>query len=397
MVKIEAVLHPEEAELVWTTLTHAAKQLTREPDPSTSDGSAETPSSSEPASNDVSAETHASPRVFGSPSVSAETPALERRSPDVSAETREPTHDAVVPSSDESSERGTCQAGTSLLDRLLDEADMLRAAHAASDGNQDHDAAKHLRRSHAGVLQQRADAVRRAFNRADALVAVAQRYVRGDRPERAPIEVTLTIAASSLRGGGGSQREGGLHPIEVGEMGESFVSCEAARRLRCDSGVVDVVEDDNGVPLSVDRKRRTISGRLKRALRERDKTCTYPGCTNSLFLEGHHIRHWAEGGETSLRNACLLCTAHHHYVHEYGYTIELDADQRPRFRDPHGQLVVAVPDRPQVADLGWPTIRTANEPLRITADTNACKWDGNPVDHGAVIGYLVAADGLNRG
>jgi hypothetical protein len=33
MVKIEAVLHPEEAELVWAMLDHAAKQLVREPHP----------------------------------------------------------------------------------------------------------------------------------------------------------------------------------------------------------------------------------------------------------------------------------------------------------------------------------------------------------------------------
>ena len=32
MVKIEAVLHPEEAEMVWTMLDHAAKQLVRDPD-----------------------------------------------------------------------------------------------------------------------------------------------------------------------------------------------------------------------------------------------------------------------------------------------------------------------------------------------------------------------------
>jgi hypothetical protein len=56
--------------------------------------------------------------------------------------------------------------------------------------------------------------------------------------------------------------------------------------------------------------------------------------------------------------------------------------------------VDAVPERPAVADLGWPSIRAANEPLAISAETNACKWDGNPVDHGAVIGYLVVADGL---
>ena len=26
----------------------------------------------------------------------------------------------------------------------------------------------------------------------------------------------------------------------------------------------------------------------------------FPGCTNSAFVDGHHIKHWADGGETSL-------------------------------------------------------------------------------------------------
>src|SRR6185503_1291086 len=103
----------------------------------------------------------------------------------------------------------------------------------------------------------------------------------------------------------------------------------------------------------------------------------------------------ADGGETSLANGALLCTAHHHYVHEYKYTIELDSDQRPRFRDPHGRLVIAVPERSIAPELGWSKIRAANEPLAISAETNVCRWDGNPVDYGAVIGHLVTADDLN--
>jgi hypothetical protein len=114
----------------------------------------------------------------------------------------------------------------------------------------------------------------------------------------------------------------------------------------------------------------------------------------SFFLEGHHIQHWADGGETSLANATLLCTLHHHYVHEYGYTIELGLDQRPQFRDPHGRLVAAVPERPLPPDLGWPRIRAMNEPLAIDAQTIACKWDGRRVDHGSIVGHLVVADGL---
>jgi hypothetical protein len=198
----------------------------------------------------------------------------------------------------------------------------------------------------------------------------------------------LTIPAASLRSGPSD-------PVEVGDIGESFVTCEAARRLSCDAGAIEVVENEDGVPLSVGRKRRTIAGALKRALRRRDMGCSFPGCTNRLFLEGHHIKHWADGGETSLTNTALLCSAHHRYVHEYGYAIELGPDQRPRFRDPAGRLVAVAPERPTTADLGWSQICRMNEPLVIDAETNACRWDGSPPDYGAIIGHLVAADRMH--
>jgi hypothetical protein len=181
--------------------------------------------------------------------------------------------------------------------------------------------------------------------------------------------------------------------IEVGEIGQSFVSHEAARRLSCDAGVVEVVEGPAGAPLSVGRKRRTISGMLKRALYRRDRSCTFPGCDHRIFLEGHHIKHWADGGETSLLNTALLCSLHHRYVHEYGYSIELGPDVRPQFRDPRGRVVKPVPERPERVDLGWPSIRAMNERLAITADTTTC-WDGTPVDYGTIVGHLLAADGI---
>jgi hypothetical protein len=237
------------------------------------------------------------------------------------------------------------------------------------------------------VLREQVDAVKRAFSRADALVAVAQGHLRGDRPDRSPIEITIAIPAASLR----AQI---VDPVEVGEMGEALLSPDAVRRLSCDAGVVEIIEDEHGTPLSVGRRRRTIAGALKRALRKRDTMCTFPGCTNRLYLEGHHIRHWADGGETSLLNTALLCTMHHKFVHEYGYHIEMGPDQRPRFRDPRGRLVAPVPAPPAVTDLGWPTIEAMNKPLAIDAARNACRWDGRPVDHGALIGHLVSADRL---
>jgi hypothetical protein len=290
--------------------------------------------------------------------------------------------------------------GRSLLDRLLDDADALRSgepfAPDAAEGLGDSPApSQHEAEPRRGqpaqrstsVLRDRAAAARKAFNRADALVELAQGYLRGDRPDRSPIEVTLTVPASMLR-------DEHADPVEVGEIGESFVSRETARRLSCDAGVVEMIEDDQGAPLSVGRKQRTIAGALRRALHRRDRSCTYPGCTNRLFLEGHHIKHWADGGESRLSNAALVCSLHHRHVHELGYTVELGPDQRPRFRDPQGRLVAAVPQPPALVDLGWPQIRAANQPLAIDANTIAGPWDGTPVDYARIVGHLATAEGL---
>jgi hypothetical protein len=126
-------------------------------------------------------------------------------------------------------------------------------------------------------LRQAADAAERAFNRADALLAIVQGYLRGDRPNRAPVDVMLTIPVSDLR-------EGAADPADVGCMGASCLAAETARRLSCDAGVIEVVEDVHGVPLSVGRKRRTIAGSIKRALLKRDTACTYPGVHESDLL-----------------------------------------------------------------------------------------------------------------
>ncbi|NNE35773.1 MAG: DUF222 domain-containing protein, partial [Rhodothermales bacterium] len=78
------------------------------------------------------------------------------------------------------------------------------------------------------------------------------------------------------------------------------VSAETSRRLGCDCSVVRVTDDSSGEPLSIGRKTRSIPPAIRRALRFRDIGCRFPGCTNTRFVDGHHIRHWADGGETCL-------------------------------------------------------------------------------------------------
>jgi hypothetical protein len=78
----------------------------------------------------------------------------------------------------------------------------------------------------------------------------------------------------------------------------------------------------------------------------------------------------------------------------HGFTVELGADERPRFRDPRGRFVEAVPPRPETAGLGWQRIRAANASLAIDTGTVACGWDGTPANYGMMVGHLLAADGI---
>jgi hypothetical protein len=230
MVKIEAVLHPEEAELIWTMLDHAAAQLVRAPEPLASEDSGESP---EPAHAlgaavssphgdavtgglDDSAESTVVTRPSG-PVDDASLPKAARRGSDDSAESREfPQPRDSTPAASPGA------AGGSMIDRWLDEAEMYRGVDAERDGEHEASSTAPISGRPASVLHQRADAARRAFNRADALVALAQGYLRGDRPHRSPVEITLTIPEVSLRAGV-------TDPVEVGELGESFLAGQAAR------------------------------------------------------------------------------------------------------------------------------------------------------------------------
>ena len=61
---------------------------------------------------------------------------------------------------------------------------------------------------------------------------------------------------------------------------------------------------------------------MTRAIKERDQHCQFPGCSQTQHLQIHHIKHWADGGATSVDNAVCLCSGCHVKVHEGGYKIQ---------------------------------------------------------------------------
>ena len=82
---------------------------------------------------------------------------------------------------------------------------------------------------------------------------------------------------------------------------------------------------------------------MRRALKARDGGCRFPGCTNHKFVDGHHIKHWANGGETSLDNLVLLCRHHHHLVHEGGFDCRRSEDGETWFEDRKSRRLADIP------------------------------------------------------
>lgn len=203
------------------------------------------------------------------------------------------------------------------------------------------------------LLLKAIDLVRRSLeapaDSADALVAMASRAAT-EGPEEGRHkprglgaadrhQVVIHVDADKL-----GAPDDGAAQIEDGPA----VPLGTARRLACDASLVTLVERD-GVPLSVGRKTRSVPPSIARALRSRDRTCTFPGCERAEGVEAHHVEHWARGGETSLENLIQLCPFHHRLVHEGGHAVEMERGS-PVFRDPRGRKLAALPP-PQAGSL----------------------------------------------
>ncbi len=172
---------------------------------------------------------------------------------------------------------------------------------------------------------------------ADALVAMAEVALDSEScgangAER--YQVIVHVDAELLSG----EAQEGRCATEDG----SPLSVQTAERLACDAGIVPLFEH-NGQCLSVGRKTRSVPPHIARAVKARDKTCRFPGCTNKRFIDLHHIEPWAKGGKTSYENLCGLCRFHHHLLHEGGYSVESAADGKLSFRRPDGRPLPAVP------------------------------------------------------
>jgi hypothetical protein len=226
----------------------------------------------------------------------------------------------------------------------------------------------------------------RAAQRADALALIAESFLAhgaaslngGDR-----MQIVVHIDHETLK-----ERAAGRSEFEEGPG----LAAETVRRAACDCSYVKITEDEDGEPLNVGRKTRSIPPALRRALKSRDKGCVFPGCTHTKYVDGHHVKHWANGGETRLGNLVSLCRFHHRLVHEGGVTIERLDDGAWRFVQPDGgSFVSTAPGHTHSMQGDWQDLQHGNEQHDIHIDPHTARthWRGEQIDYGLAIDILL--------
>lgn len=165
--------------------------------------------------------------------------------------------------------------------------------------------------------------------RADALGEVCRQWLGSlDRPivagERPHVVVTVDLATLLGRPG---------HRSELEDAGT--VTAGTARRLACDADVTRVITGPASEPLDVGRRTKVVGTAMRRAVIVRDGGCRFPGCDRPPgWCDAHHVRHWADGGSTSVDNLVLLCRPHHRAIHR-GFGVAM-VDGMPTFSRPDG-------------------------------------------------------------
>ncbi len=208
-----------------------------------------------------------------------------------------------------------------------------------------------------------------SHRRADALVRMAAGYKTKSQSDHYLVHIHTDLEALK-QDGTGAEAE-----IESG----GIICSETTRRIACDSSVVQWLDKNDGQPLAVGRKSRTIPPAIRRALQRRDGRCRFPGCTARHFVHAHHVRHWADGGETCMENLILLCTRHHHLVHEGGFALQKLSCGKIQFTNPQGVLIpdVGKNSRGNVENLRRLNL---NFGIRITPKTAQSHWTGETMD-----------------
>ena len=237
--------------------------------------------------------------------------------------------------------------------------------------------------------------------RATALIHIAEHYLatggNGARPLTSS-EAYQVFVHVNANDAGPDNRINGAHTCHADDR--RCLAPHVVRQLACDASRRTVLENERGEVLNIGRRSRTVPRRIGHALRVRDGGCRFPGCGQSRWTDAHHIRHWADGGETSLENLVTLCRYHHRSLHRGEYGIERGKDGTSIFLDGTGSRMPST-IHPQFANERSATERVqrlrakhADRGVEIDATTAVTAWQGERMDYSTAIEWLLHRDGV---
>ncbi len=246
--------------------------------------------------------------------------------------------------------------------------------------------------------EQRKKKVNGPQQRADALQLLAERYLQTSTNNEAASEsktadryqVMVHVDVETLTDSAEQSSVPPEHRHSELEDGLALAR-DSIRRLCCDGSVLAIHKDAQGNPLNVVCKTRANLFAMRRALTARDKGCKFPGCTCKRYVDGHHIQHWADGGETSLDDLTLLCRHHHRLVHEGGFAVRRTHEERLIFTQPDGKALKSSPEPTHATQ--WVEDINVGNCIHISHETG-CRQRDRVIDYSMVVDGLIQRRGV---
>ncbi|TDT75898.1 uncharacterized protein DUF222 [Arthrobacter sp. AG258] len=141
-----------------------------------------------------------------------------------------------------------------------------------------------------------------------------------------------------------------------------------------------LVDPRDGAPLEIGRTRYRLPETLKKWLRLRDTTCTFPGCTNHTpDNDTDHLNPWHHGGTTGTHNLAQLCPRHHRLKHHTTWTPDpATKNKPPGWTSPTGRHYKPEQHDPQPTH--WPPETLPLAELPTCPDPETEEPDGNLIE-----------------
>ncbi len=157
---------------------------------------------------------------------------------------------------------------------------------------------------------------------------------------RTKATVDVVIDIETLAAGTTSETGEPADPINLERLRAELahgapISGPGLERLLCDASYRALITEGPRTVLAYNQATPDIPSALRRAIRIRDRHCTFTGCDRPWnWCDLHHIIPRNRGGPTTAENLTLLCRFHHGCVHDGGWQLTRAPDGAINVRSP---------------------------------------------------------------